>query len=415
MTAPSHAGARNGLRFIVLQPGARRHYAVPALLARAGMLERFYTDICAHAGTLRYVAASWPDRMRPKPVARLLGRRLPREIPRHFVRHIPAYAIAERAIRRLPLRNLDRHFEVASRLVQLVRKDGFANATALYTLLINSDLDLVRDAKAAGLRVVHDVMIGPDVGLWIYEEARRYPDSEPELDIDIIHRGRELDAEKYRLADLILVPSPFTAKAVIELGAEPKRVVTVPFGLDEARIQRSIGRPVKGRVLFVGSVGLRKGSPYLAEATRLLRRRGLRIDTRAVGPFDRDLISRSEFCGPTYVGQVPRARIAEEFRRADIFVFPTLCDSFGIVQLEAMAYGIPVITTPHCGSVVRDGIDGFIVPIRDAAAIADKVELLLADRALRERMGQSARERAKEFTWTRYGERLISALGTLAS
>jgi glycosyltransferase involved in cell wall biosynthesis len=79
-----------------------------------------------------------------------------------------------------------------------------------------------------------------------------------------------------------------------------------------------------------------------------------------------------------------------------------------------MACGVPVITTPNCGSVVRDGVDGFIVPIRDAAAIADKVELLLTDRDLRERMGRSARERAREFTWARFGERLIGALDPLA-
>ena len=63
-----------------------------------------------------------------------------------------------------------------------------------------------------------------------------------------------------------------------------------------------------------------------------------------------------------------------------------------------MACGVPVITTPNCGSVVRDGIDGFIVPIRDAEAIADRIELLLADRALRARMGRNARARAREFT-----------------
>ena len=81
MTSPSQNGARDPLRFIVLQPGARMHYAVPALLARAGMLERFYTDICADVGWLRHLGPLWPERMRPRPVARLLGRRLPREGP----------------------------------------------------------------------------------------------------------------------------------------------------------------------------------------------------------------------------------------------------------------------------------------------------------------------------------------------
>jgi hypothetical protein len=76
MTAQGQPWACDPLRFIVLQPGARMNYAVPALLARAGMLERFYTDICADVGLLRHLGPLWPERIRPRPVARLLGRRL---------------------------------------------------------------------------------------------------------------------------------------------------------------------------------------------------------------------------------------------------------------------------------------------------------------------------------------------------
>ena len=187
----------------------------------------------------------------------------------------------------------------------------------------------------------------------------------------------------------------------------------VPYGIDDSWLEVDAS-PVPGRVLCVGRVGLSKGSHYLAEAARLLLRRRVRCDVRVVGPYDPAVIARPEFQGPAYVGQVPRSKVIDEFRRADVFVFPTLCDSFGIVQLEAMACGVPVITTPNCGAVVRDGVDGFIVPIRDAAAIADKVELLLGDRELRARMSANARERAREFTWARYGERLIGALRTLA-
>lgn len=296
----------------------------------------------------------------------------------------------------------------------MVRADGFTGIDALYTLFINSDLALVREADAAGLHIVHDVMIGPDVGSWLYEERRRYPGIENGPDFDAVQHGRERDAEKYRLADLILVPSAFTAKAVIECGADPTRVVRVPFGLDESRLRQGVGRPVEGRVLFVGTIGLRKGNHYLAEATRILQRRRVRCEVRVVGPYDAKIVSHPEFRGPSYVGQVPRVRIGDEFQRADVFVFPTICDSFGLAQLEAMACGVPVITTPNCGSVVRDGVDGFIVPSRNAEALAEKIELLVTDRPLRERMGRNARERANEFTWNRYGERLIGALSRLS-
>ena len=183
MSPPRRAGARDPLRFIVLQPGARMSYAVPALLARAGMLERFYTDICADVGPVRYLGPMWPERMRPRPVARLLGRRLPPEIPRAGCARFLSPAFANLALRRLPAgtRYLNGWTEPDHRLIELVRGDGFARANALYTVLINSDLDLVREARARGIRTVHEAMIGPDVGRWVQEEQALFPGIEETL------------------------------------------------------------------------------------------------------------------------------------------------------------------------------------------------------------------------------------------
>jgi len=102
--------------------------------------------------------------------------------------------------------------------------------------------------------------------------------------------------------------------------------------------------------------------------------------------------------------------LSAEYARADVFVLPTVCDSFALVHLEAMAAGIPVITTPNCGSVVRDGVDGFIVPIRDPQAIADRVEEIVSDRNLRAEMSANAKAGAQEFSLSRYGERLLDAV-----
>jgi glycosyltransferase involved in cell wall biosynthesis len=270
------------------------------------------------------------------------------------VRQVPLASFANLALRRFPhrQRQLNGWTEPDGRMIERVRRDDFASADALYTVLINSDLDLVREAQARGIRTVHEVMIGPDVGHWVRAEQALFPGIEESVLPEQIRAGSERDARKYELSDLILVPSEFVRRSVLGLGADPERIATVPYGLDESWLDQ-ISEPVPGRVLFVGSVGLRKGSHHLAAACRLLERR----------------------------------RVACEVR---------------------------VVTTPNCGSAVRDGVDGFIVPIRDAEAIADKVELLLSDRELRARMGRSARERARKFTWERYGERLLGALARLA-
>jgi len=116
------------------------------------------------------------------------------------------------------------------------------------------------------------------------------------------------------------------------------------------------------------------------------------------------------FQGPTYVGQVPRSQVREEFLRADVFAFPTLVEGFALSHLEAMACGLPVVTTPGCGPAVREGQDGFVVPPRDAHALADKIAAIITDRALRRRMSESARERASSYSWGYYRQRLLEAV-----
>jgi glycosyltransferase involved in cell wall biosynthesis len=387
-------------RYAVLQAGARMHYAVPALLARAGALAAFYTDLHGSHRPLQLVDRLWPASLQPKPLRRLLGRRLPADLPRPLVRDQPLASLtwARRGERSDAL------------VIERACKEGFGGATAVYTNFINNDLAAMRQAKQQGLHVVHELIIGADVGRVIQEELRRFPGSEAVAETpDDVEAGIARDQQKWALCDQVLVPSAYCQDSSIALGCDPDKITVVPYGIAADWLELP-AEPQPGRVLFVGQVGLRKGNHYLAEAVRQLVGRSLPLECRVVGPWQVD-VEQPLFAGPHYLGQVPRSQVREEFRRADLFVLPTLADSFGLVHLEAMACGVPVITTPHCGSVVRDGIDGFIVPIRDATALAERIEQLLHDRDLRNKMANAARIRAREFTWEHYGERLSAALG----
>lgn len=99
-----------------------------------------------------------------------------------------------------------------------------------------------------------------------------------------------------------------------------------------------------------------------------------------------------------------------EFAGADVFVLPSLAEGSAEVTYEALACGVPVITTKAAGSVVRDGIEGRIVPERDPDAVAAAILEIVEDREKRNRMAFAARERARHYTWDRYGERLVTAL-----
>jgi starch synthase len=98
-----------------------------------------------------------------------------------------------------------------------------------------------------------------------------------------------------------------------------------------------------------------------------------------------------------------------EMKRHDVLVLPSLFEGFGLVILEAMAQGLVVIATPHTAApdVIENGIDGFVVPIRSAEAIAEKLEALLKDRTQLHEMKLAAQRKAQQFRWEVYRRRLV--------
>ena len=257
--------------------------------------------------------------------------------------------------------------------------------------------------------MVHELIISADAGRILLEERRRFPGVEPPAETaEIIEAGIDRDRRKWALSDRVLVPSTYCLDSCLALGCEPSRLRLVPYGIPEHWFELPVC-PEPGRVLSVGRVSLGKGHHYLAEACRLLSQRRVAHHCRIAGAWQVD-VTAPLFSGPTYLGPVPRSRMAAEVQRADVVVLPTLTDSFALAHLEAMACGVPVVTTHHCGALVRDGIEGFVVPVRDAAALAERLQQLIEDRALRQRLGAAARRRALDHGWSRYGERLLSAL-----
>ena len=287
----------------------------------------------------------------------------------------------------------------------------FSKAEALYAF--HGGLPLLKRAAELGMFKILEMYIAPMAARYelLAEEHRRWPGWEPPFpDRQAWEEGMELEREECRLADILICPSEFVAAGYASLGAPSHKIRLVPYGveLDEfagPRLPWDGRRPL--RLLYVGAVALGKGVQYLHQALKKLT--DLPITAHLVGgviieePYRRTLAARAEL-----IGQVPRAEVKNHYSWADVLVFPTSCDSFGLVQVEAMAAGLPVITTPNAGSVVRDGVDGFIVPIRDSEALAAKIELLAKDPELLAWMSQNARQRAAEFSWERYGERLVN-------
>lgn len=172
----------------------------------------------------------------------------------------------------------------------------------------------------------------------------------------------------------------------------------LPYGADIAAFGRDREPAAPPfRILYAGHIAPRKGILYLLEAARRLGRDDAELVL--LGRIEGDGAWLSPYEGEfTHVPHLPHGDIPAVFRDAHVYVYPSLHEGSSVSIYEAMASGLPVIATANAGSTVRDGVDGYIVGIRDADAIAARLATLLDNAALRQRMGAAARERAGEFT-----------------
>ncbi len=235
------------------------------------------------------------------------------------------------------------------------------------------------------------------------EEAEREPRFAGTFTNEMTSLASVFDDE-CALADRILVGSSFARWTFEAAGLVTTNVAVVPYGCDTSMFCPNETAKPKDvfRAAFVGQLSQRKGLSYLLRGYEAFKGPGteLVLAGRPVG--DPTILDpyRHLF---TYLGSLPQRQIAALYKQTDVFVFPTLMEGMGLSLLEAMAAGLPVITTDRgTGDLVRDGIDGFMVPIRDPLAIAERLEYLRAHPEIRVAMGRAARSRALEFTWARY-------------
>ncbi|ASF45699.1 hypothetical protein CEK71_06215 [Methylovulum psychrotolerans] len=395
--------------------GARRHYAIPRILHNSGRLEHFYTDICAVQGwpsLLTHLPRQWQS----KPLQRLAGR-IPTDIPVNKITSYPGFGLAN-SFRLSRANSLGKKLAVftwaGKRFNHLVETSGFKNADAIYTF-DRAGLELMGTAKAQGLKTIMEQTVAPFIinQRYMHEEQEQFPGWEPPeiLSNDAEMWFSEREKAEWAKADLILCGSEYVKAGIIECGGGDLsgRCVVVPYGVD-SRLSGIQRQPHTGplKVLTIGSVGLRKGAPYILESAQHLKGRAI---FRMVGSVD--ILPAAEAKLREHVeltGQIPRSLISEHFQWADVFLLPSLNEGSAGVIYEALSSGLPVICTPNAGSVVRDGVDGFVVPIRNPQIICTHLEKLAHDRELLTEMSQHARQRAAQYTLAAYGNRLTDAI-----
>jgi glycosyltransferase involved in cell wall biosynthesis len=244
------------------------------------------------------------------------------------------------------------------------------------------------------------------------EEAARYPGAalkgpwrEP------LWKQARKDAE-LRAADVVVVPSEFARRSLEKAPVRPERVEVIPYGFPVSDFRARRERPAGPfTVLSVGRLELRKGTLDLLEAWRRAGLRGARLRIVGQSHLDERVLGRYRDAFE-HVEALPRTALEREYHQADLLAFPTVCDAFGLVIQEAMAAGLPVVTT-RCGGgpeCVVSGETGFLVEERNPDALAALLGELSSQREALFEMGQRARAHAEAWTWREAGDATARAV-----
>lgn len=314
------------------------------------------------------------------------------------------------------------HFMWCSGLVHdWVRHRGFYGADVLMGFTRNLDPRLIELAKSRGLRVIADQFIAPASieSALSREQAQRYPGWEEGAPLREIEQYAEWERRSWASLDHVTCASPFVRDGLLAQGVPAERVSIIEYPINctaytpaPKPLERSQSTPIT--VLCVGTVCLRKGAPAFATVAKKLASASLKfamIGRVALAPAGTAALRD---VGVELVGEIPRGRIAARLAEADVFFLPSVCEGSATAAMEAMAAGLPIVTTPNAGTVARDGVEGFVVAPNDTEAMAERVERLIRDAALREAMGAAARKRAKAFTSDRYAEAIESLVRRVA-
>lgn len=219
------------------------------------------------------------------------------------------------------------------------------------------------------------------------------------------------EEEELRMADAIICPSDFVKESVV--GIDPQlesKIHVVPYGVRlHSAGKKDFSKEGPLRILTVGKAGLRKGTPYVLEAAKALQQQAR---FRWVGDYtgiQKDVLKELK----TYIemtGQVSRHEITEHYKWADIFLLPSVCEGSATVTYEAMQYQLPMIVTNNTGSIIRDGMDGFIISCGSEEDIIRGVLKFYSDRTLLESFSNNVSDLRQEGSYDAYADRLMDTL-----
>ena len=396
---------RLATKAVVVQAGARDRYQLPLALYEDGLLEALITDLYWPAERRGFAALDGLG-----PFKRLASERNCRGIDSRLV-HMPMRAVAADIATHLTgNRRVSVHKDTI--LSRSARHEAEKRQAAIFSYSYYAAEAFSGWDRRWPYRFIFQIdphwdpireLLGE--GWTLRPETRESLKVEYELTLNDDDYQRL--ANEPLLANGWVAASSYTAN-ILALQGIPRNVVhVVPYGVD-TQVYQERSQPPNAEsaftILFLGSMIQRKGLAYLLDAVRLLGTRQVRLVICGRGYRDDRLLSANSDLSAQVKVALSRANLVETIQSSDVMVLPSLVEGFAHVILEAMSCGVPVITTPNtCGpDVISEGVHGFIVPIRDPVAIADKLAWGIENRQALAEMGRAAAAQARLFTWERF-------------
>lgn len=354
--------------WLCCQLGAREHYAVPRALQQKGLLHELITDLWIRPGSvLRSLKSGLAGRFHPA----LSSARVSAANFDALTFALRSCVTGTTGWSLISKRN--DWFQRAV-ITQLTRDNAATNVTVFaYSYAAEK---IFKVARKRGWRTVLGQI---DPG---YAEERivaglmtdGHSPAPPEY-----WRGWRSECE---FADRIVVNSQWSRDALLSEGVAGEKIRVIPLAFEPSAEAVTFVRsyPQKFtserplRVLFLGQINYRKGAMQLFDAVKQMA--GEPVEFWFVGPLQVDIPHEIKD-KVRWFGVAPRSDVARYYRDADLFILPTFSDGFGLTQLEAQSWKLPVIASRYCGDVVNDGFNGLLLENVSATAISNALHQLL--------------------------------------
>jgi len=411
------------MKVIVSHPtGNANVRAVLAAFERNGLLARYFTTVSVSSESS--VVKFLPEAMRKELLRRSYT------IDDSLIKTWPTKELGRILFPKLGLKKLTRHEHGPFSVDAVYRSFDQYVSRNLQTLSNRSDIGAVyayedgaletfKKAKALGLRCIYDLPIA----YWecgrelMQEEAKRLPEWACTMGGSIKDSKEKLKRkeEEMHLADVVVGPGKFVLDSIPD-DAKSKFLIQSPFGSPELdyELSKTSDRNGKLKVLFVGSMGQRKGLGDLFQAMKILA--DDRLELIVLGSLLQPLeFYKSIYPNFTHMSNRPHSEVLELMRSCDIFCLPSIVEGRALVMQEAMSQGLPIIITPNTGGedLVLEGETGFLVPIQSPEKIAERLKWFLENRDEIDRMSETAKMHAQKYSWFAYGEKIASEVKNL--